>query len=79
MGYPLNDERGVAVAAGGGIDINVSRYLALRAIGLDYIPGRISQGGAPQQQDLPVPPTPQATWYINFRVSIGLILKREPR
>jgi hypothetical protein len=76
-GNTLNDERGIAVGTGGGVDINLSHFLALRA-GLDYIPSRISQSG-PVTGDLPVPSSPQANWYNNLRVSFGLILKSNPR
>ncbi len=71
-----NDERGIALAVGGGVDINLLDWLAVRPIGVDYIPSRISpsvSGGT-----LPVPPSPQGAWYNNLRLSIGLILKSRP-
>jgi hypothetical protein len=67
FGYSLSDTA-LATVVGGGVDINVSKSLAIRAIQADYIMTRFQVGpqiafsGLDDRQN-------------NFRLSVGLVLK----
>ncbi len=65
---------GFAMGFGGGVDVKLNSRFSLRAIEVDYLPGRFT--GPPYVSIFASPPGPKiTTWENNVRVAAGIILK----
>ena len=60
----INKSTDVALGIGGGLDVNVSRTVAIRAFQLDYLPSRAAFGFNEEK-----------AWLHNFRAQFGVVLK----
>lgn len=72
--YSIARDWGFAAGAGGGLDVNVGRMLALRVAQFDYLPTHLSHQDPfymPPQGKFPV----TQGWQHNYRVAVGIVLR----